>query len=563
MIEDPEATASRLAEILDRDAGWQRICAKRLNSGKQQKRRYKIIERRLETTEAQSLERNPITGIFLEQESWRHYPGGWLGSHLLGFINRDQSVQEGLEQYYHQDMKGKEGSIEVLQDARKNGLLANVVNESVQGSDLELTIDLNIQLFVEDALRRARARTSARAITAIVIDPSDGAVLALANVPDFNPNRFSAYPSKARGNRAVMGVYEPGSAFKVVTVAAALDSGSIRTDQKFLSKPGRIQVFDKSIRNHAPYGNLTLPEVLWHSSNSGAVQIALSMTPETFDRYIRRFGFGTRTGIDLPVESPGILRPLAEWERSSRHFLAMGHEISTTPLQMVTALSAVANGGLRVHPYVVRAIHHPDGRVEDRRPTAAPVTVIKPSVATYLARSLLGVVETGTARAAAIPGVAVFGKTGTAQRIQGRTYAKDKYNSSFVGFFPAEAPRYGMIVVVHDPKGTKVHGGDVAAPIFSEIGSRIMDYERARMPRQKLVVTSPVPDWSMERPLALSRPDAVPDFRGMGLRNLLQQSRRLGLRLTIKGNGRVVDQSPPAGAEIPADRRCSILLKEG
>jgi len=432
----------------------------------------------------------------------------------------------------------------------------------VPGANLKLTIDLNIQLFVEDALRRKMRQTQAKNITAIVMDPRDGAILALANTPDFNPNLFYRFNPFQRRNRAVVDLYEPGSAFKVITAAAALDSGAVSINDHFYSAEGPIKVFGKSIRNHSPYGNLSIPEILWHSSNSGAVQIARSMDTQTFYKYIQAFGFGEQTQVDLPAESNGILRPLEKWEKSSIYFLAMGHEISATPLQMIAALSAVANGGYLVQPYVVAGIEA-NGEFRKTDAGGKQGRVIKRETATALAQALTGVVERGTATAAAIPGVSVFGKTGTAQRIQGMSYAKDKFNSSFVGFFPAEAPRYGMIVVVHDPRGAQVHGGDVAAPIFSEIGTRIMAYEGSLEPDQELVVFSSAPDWRGDLPTPPEHMDTMPDLSGLGIRNLLYKTRPLDLELVIDGKGRVVKQSPPAGAPIPGDRTCKVLLKEG
>jgi len=385
----------------------------------------------------------------------------------------------------------------------------------------------------------------------------------MSSLPDFNPNEFYKVGDNARRNRAVVDVYEPGSAFKVVTVAAALDSGAISLDQIFYSSPGPIKAYDKRIRNHPPFGPLSVDEVLWYSSNSGAVQISLSMDTRVFCHYIKAFGFGDRTGIDLPAESPGIFREYAEWDSTSPYFLSMGHEISVTPLQMVVALSAVANGGYLVKPFLVNRVVNGDGTGTDTRPIDPPKRILKESTSKAMSQALLGVVSKGTAKGAGIDGVAVFGKTGTAQRIQGSTYAKNKFNSSFVGFFPAESPRYGMIVVVHDPKGAKVHGGDVAAPIFGEIGKHIMDYERASQPNRQLTVSHKGPAWSDIDPVPDSDGFTMPDFTGFGLRHLLLQSRRLRIKLEIQGSGRVLRQWPRPGAPIPENRNCSVTLNEG
>jgi len=395
------------------------------------------------------------------------------------------------------------------------------------------------------------------------MDPNTGAIKALANMPDFNPNQFTEASSFERKNRAVVDVYEPGSAFKIITVAAALDCGKIAMTDRYESEPGPIQAYGNKIRNHPPYGILSVPEILWHSSNPGAVKIALRMAPETFLGYIKAFGIGAKTDIDLPAESAGILHPLADWNKSSPYFLAMGHEVSATPLQMLVAASVIANGGKMVQPFVASRIVHPDGSGEDILPRKAPVQVIKPQTAALMAEALRGVVSRGTAKAAAIPGVRVFGKTGTAQRNDGGAYANDKYNASFVGFFPAEKPRYGMIVVVHYPKGAKFHGGEVAAPIFSEIGRRIMYYDQEMMPAKNLVVDAVMPNWPGRAVDLLQPAEVMPDLRGLGLRNLMFQSKQLGIVIDLKGSGRVVGQTPPPGSPVPEDRTCRVLRKEG
>ncbi len=561
LIENVPAVVDALAQALGHDQAWKQLMHKRLGN---KDKRYAIVDDRVTQTQQKAAEALNLKGVFFSRHPWRKYPNGWLASHVVGFINGDETTREGLEQTYSQAMAGAAGSMEVLRDGRgrKNGLAEKIVKDPIDGANLQLTMDLNLQLFLEDAMRRGMETTQAESISGIVMDPRTGAILAMANLPDYNPNNYSQAGGELRRNRAVVDIYEPGSAFKVVTVAAALDAGTTRINQTFFSSPAPIHAFDKRIRNHPPFGMLTVPEILWHSSNAGVVQIALTMTPAQFGDYIERFGFGKRTGVDLPAESPGLYRPQRQWDRTSPYFLAMGHEIGTTPLQMLTALSAVANGGLLVKPHLARELEQADGKRIDLTPKQAPTRILKQETARDLAYALRGVVEHGTAKSAAIRGTAVFGKTGTAQRILSGAYARNKYNSSFVGFFPAEAPRYGMIVVVHDPKGAKLHGGDVAAPIFAEVGNRIMDYERVNKPRHKLEMVARTPDWK-EQPTRITAMSTMPDFTGIGLRNLLQQARRLGLRLNIEGKGQVTGQSPQPGSPIPANRNCTILMSEG
>ncbi len=560
-IESPKATAEALAEILNKDLEWEQKKTRELSN---KKKRFLYVEKRVSENVIQKVKELKMQGVHYNTEMWRRYPNGWIASHILGFMNQSGSAKEGLEYLYDEEMKGKPGELEIMRDGRrkKNGLETTVVREPVIGANIQLTLDANIQLFVEDALRRAKKRTRARNLTAIVVNPSTGALLGMANIPDFNPNHFEKFTSFKRKNRAVVDVYEPASAFKIVTVAAALDSGTIKPNRFYDCEKGGIRVYDRYIKDHASFDTLSVEEILWHSSNVGSIKIGRAIPPKEFYNYITAFGFGEKTGLDLPAESSGILAPPEDWSKTTSAFLSIGHEISATPIQMLMAAAVVANKGRLVKPYIAQSIHYDDGTVKDLTPDVEPRQVIKEETAAVMVEMLKGVVTKGTAKAAQIPGVEVFGKTGTAQRIQSGKYSRDKFNASFVGFFPADAPRYGMIVVVHDPQG-KVHGGEVAAPIFSEIGEHILQYEQAREPKKQLVVSMQTPNWPSPDPVADPNGSVMPDFYGMGLRNLARQSRSMGLKLQIVGAGRVVGQTPGPGAPIPETRVCKVQLKEG
>ncbi len=559
--EDPEGTAAALAKLLGKKRAWRKRLAIKLSD---KNKYFCYIERRVDEQTVAKVRDLKLKHVYFQKEIWRKYSNGWIASHMIGFINQDGSTKEGIELSYNDVMSGTPGEREVMRDGRRrrNGLEDTVIREPVIGANVMLTVDISIQLFVEDALRRGLKTSRARNLTAIVMNPRDGAILAMANMPDFNPNHFSKYSPFQRKNRAVVDVYEPASAFKIVTVASALDSGSISPGDVFFCENGGIQVFDRYIHDNKPFGKLDVARILWHSSNVGAIKIAHTMEPKTFFNYINAFGFGTKTGVDLPAESSGILAQPSEWTMVSSSYLAIGHEISATPLQMLTAACAIANGGLLVKPYVGSAILRQDGTIEDIRPEIRPRRVIREETAVLMAKMLRGVVEHGTAKDARIPGVSVFGKTGTAQRLDRGGYSRDKFNASFVGFFPAEAPRYGIIVVVHDPQG-KVHGGEVAAPIFSLIGSQIVQYERATAPENKLHVSMRTPNWPAKKPVGSASERGMPSLIGLGTRDLVRQSRNMGLKLKIHGNGRVIRQTPKPGAPIPRDRICKVVLKEG
>ncbi len=566
LIEDPEQAAALLAQTLGRDRRWQKRQATVFAN---KKRRFAYVAKRISESHALSVRELKIRGIHVAYKSWRTYPGGWLASHVLGFMSADGGTKEGLESQLDNVMRGTPGKRIVMRDGRKQRLTLGgedpILQEPEDGAAVQLTLDANIQFFVENALRRALEQTKAKNITAIVMDPRDGRILAMANVPDFNPNQFGKFSAFERKNRAVVDVYEPASAFKIITAAVGLETGRVRlTDMIDCQKSkGGIQVYDKFIRDHKPFGILSVAEVLWHSSNVGSVKISQKVPEEQFYHYIQKFGFGQETAIDLPAESNGILRPLSEWSKVSSSFLSLGHEISVTPLQMLRAASVVANRGRMVHPYIVENVIYADGRVEPGKPRAEPVQVISPETAGKLVQALRGVVTDGTAKAAAIEGIDVFGKTGTAQRLQGSRYSRKSFNASFVGFFPVEQPRYGMMIVVHDPKGRKKHGGEVAAPIFAEIGEQIVAYDQTLSPRTKLPVYVSTPDWMERATIPAVVEGKMPDLSGLGLRNVLHQCRLLGLEVEIEGRGKVMSQWPAAGAVIPEDRTCGVVLGTG
>ena len=563
LIENAPETVAALAKALGEGETWVKTMLPRLSNPNV---RFRYIERRTTEAKASAVKKLDLKGITVGRESWRKYPNEWIASHVLGFISQDEAQSEGVERIYNTYMQGQKGAMEVLRDARgrRNGMVEKLISAPKDGSSIQLTLDMTYQNFMEDAMRRSMAATHAESITGILMDPRTGAILAMANLPDFNPNGFKDAQPATRKNRATVDHYEPGSAFKIVTVAAGIDSGAVKPDQIFDCSNRLIAAGNRRIRNHEPFKMLDVPSILWYSSNSGVAQMAEAMGPKVFSQYIHAFGFGAKTKLDVPSETPGIMRQHADWYRNSHYFLAMGHEVSSTPIQMITALAAIANDGKIVRPYLAKAAVAPDGTVTDLRPTDPPRQVISKATADYMRAALEGVVMEGTAKRAAIHGIRVFGKTGTAQRQEANgTYARNKYNSSFVGFFPAEAPRYGMIVVVHDPKGPRLHGGDVAAPIFSEIGNRIMDLERAKAPVRELLVTSRSPNWSEEALPDPESPGVMPDLRGLGLRPLMKLAQRLGISVEIMGEGRVQAQSPLPGEPIPENRNCTVTLNEG
>jgi cell division protein FtsI (penicillin-binding protein 3) len=455
-----------------------------------------------------------------------------------------------------------------------------------------LTIDESIQYVAESELDRAMAETQAIAGVVVVLDPRTGEILALANRPTFNPNRFAAFGSSRWKNRAVVDAYEPGSMFKVVTAAAALQQKVVEPEEVIDCGGGAVDVAGVRINDHAVFHDLTFREVIAKSSDVGAVRVAQRLGRDNFDRYMRDFGFGAITGIDLPGESSGLLRPTSKWSALSLASISFGQEVGVTALQMAVAVGAIANGGYLMKPLIVRQLENGAGRVLKTAPPVAVRRVIDTETADTLTRILRTVVTAGTGRHAAIPGYVVAGKTGTAQKIdaQGR-YSMIDHVASFVGYVPASRPALVILVSLDTPRGARNEGGDVAAPIFARVAEHALarlaippdDLDRVwRVSPYKpsnLVPAAYTPNGqnpgATAPPLPLGRegrgegvkpfvdsgdPGLMPDVRGLSAREAALTAARRGLLVELKGSGRVVSQTPEPGTEIEAGTRCVLML---
>ncbi len=470
-IADPGAAARRLAPILDLKVAELRT---RLDSDRQ----FVWIKRKIMPDLKRRVEALEIKGIGFMRESRRFYPKATLAAHVLGACGVDSQGLAGLEFAYDKVVQGTPGQILALRDGRGGLVLDRQRRDAKPGAGLVLTIDEVVQHLVERELEVARRATSATGASAVVIDPQTGEVLALASLPAFDPNRYGSASESARRNRALTDFYEPGSTFKMVTAAAALDRGRVHPNEVIWCENGSIVVakhrFDE---DRLPFGNLTFTEVLAKSSNVGTIKVARRLKPSEFIDTIRAFGFGRRSGIDLPGESPGILRDLEDWSGLSQASISLGQEIGVTTVQLASMTAAIANDGRWMPPHVVRTTLEPDGRAAAMPDAPQGHQVITERTARTLRRMLQEVTIEGTGRAAAIPGYSVGGKTGTAQKVDATGhYARGKYVSWFAGFVPASRPALAIVVMVDEPQGAKFHGGDVSAPVFARIAEPVLKY---------------------------------------------------------------------------------------
>ncbi len=432
-------------------------------------------------------------GIILERRFSRSYPFNENGAQLIGFCNVDNKPMGGIELQYNQYLQGKPGWKMYLRNARGEQLPSpDVPGENpIDGFDVVLTLDMEFQTILEDELKSGAEKYRAKEAQAILLDPHTGEVLAMANYPQFDPNHYRRYPISVMRNRAISDLFEPGSTFKLVLLTAALENLHLDLDKDIVfCENGKYRLFGRTVWDHKPYGWLTFRKVIENSSNIGCMKIAERLKREVLYRYARNFGFGMITGIDLPGESPGKLHPLKQFSRISHYFLSIGYEVGTTPLQLINAYAAVANGGKLMHPYILKEVLGSQKEpLYANRPEMIR-QVISEETARLVTQTLTGVVQRGTGRFAALPSLTIAGKTGTAQVYdpEKKDYDNRRHIASFVGFFPAEAPQYVLLVVVKEPRG-EYYGGRVAAPIFKNIARRLISLES--VPLEKLARQEP------------------------------------------------------------------------
>jgi cell division protein FtsI (penicillin-binding protein 3) len=467
---DRHATAGALAPILRQNAAE---LAQRLDSD----REFVWVARKLDPATSSRVRELALPGIYFLTESRRYYPMRELAAHALGYVGMDGEGLGGLEARYEDVVRGQSVSRVLLRDALRGSvaLPEHPFDEPVPGRDLHLTLDASLQYIAEKELRVAVETSRAQSGVVIVLDPSDSAILTMASYPTFDPNAFSRYAPGTWKNRAIADVFEPGSTFKMVTAAAAFESLKVSPEDPFFCENGRIVLGKTRINDHKSFGHLTFREVIAKSSNVGVIKAALIVGDERLHSMITAFGFGRRSGVDLPGESPGIVHPVERWSRIAKAYISFGQGISVTPLQLANSFAALANGGVVHRPYLVRAIGH-DGVREEVERQPAFGRAITPQTAVTLERVLETVVTAGTGRRADVPGYRVAGKTGTAQKvIPGVGYSPNGRMASFVGFVPARRPRLVCLVLLDEPRGL-THGGDVAAPVFQAVMKQALLY---------------------------------------------------------------------------------------
>jgi cell division protein FtsI (penicillin-binding protein 3) len=513
-----------------------------------------------------------------ETDKKRFYPQGELGVHVVGIANIDQRGVEGIEKVFDSVLQGDSERYLAVRDGRGGAVLQLVRPASKTPRDVVLTLDLGLQHIVERELDRAWRESESHAAAAILLDPTTGEILALANRPTTDANAYGAATAEDRRNRAVVDQYEPGSTFKVITASTALELGTVNPEQLFDCQNGKITVATTTIHDHNPYGVLSVRQILEKSSNVGIIKVGRTIAPERFDEFVRKFGFGRRAGIELPGECPGLVTPLRSWSALTRASMSMGQEIAVSALQAASAIATVANGGVRVPPRIVLGTRDAAGRVEPG-PRPEPVQVISERTARTIAGILEGVIVRGTGTKAAVPGYRLAGKTGTAQKVvKGQGFSHKQFVASFAGFGPLEAPRLAGVLVLDCPGGGVYYGGQVAAPAFGRIMADALAYLRVPPQEDPVLVADANPSGAGDRsvrskaaargsgetavaasPIATA-PGQVPDVRGLSLREAVFALSARGYRAQVAGSGTVVEQAPLPGTVLAGGGVCGIRL---
>jgi cell division protein FtsI (penicillin-binding protein 3) len=554
-IDDPQQTAARLCRALDDCDGETRAG---LYDRLTKKKPFQYVKRHVSPDEAQRVRALGLDGIGFMTESHRFYPNRNLLGPILGYVGLDNKGLGGLEQSYNSVIRGADGKVIVVTDAKKKAF-DRIERPPSAGASIELTIDSVLQHEVERELAAGIADNNAEGGVAIVMDPWTGEILAMASEPAFNPNVFGKIDPDLRHNRAVESIYEPGSTFKTVTASAALEEKVLTPETLIDCAPGYIDVGSRRVHDVHTYGALTFTDVIVKSSNVGAIRAGFRIGPERLERYVRRFGFGSRLlEQELPAESPGIV-----WSKLSDDALtsvSMGYQVGVTPLQMATAVSSIANGGVLMRPHIVRATIR-NGVRQPVAPLALRRTV-NADTASTLTTIMEGVVERGTAKTAQIDGYTIAGKTGTAAKLVDGQYSKSQYMSSFVGFFPSRKPMLTVLVIIDTPRNGAYYGGAVSGPVFkriAEVAIRHVGIPRTITPEAPVVIarassagtTRPVTFVSPWRASAPATPNGLmPDLRGLSARAAVRTLARVGLVPRLKGDGFVAAQSPAAGSPL-------------
>lgn len=583
MVRDVAGTVKALSPILEMS---EKELLEKIAGGK----RFAWLKRRISYDTMKKVAELKLPGVSSIEESRRFYPNGELASQVLGAVGHDSQALSGIELLYNDVLSSKKRSVTYKRDAHGRLYAAPVgYEEQSDVGNIYLSIDKQIQFIADSALKRAAEEFQARAGIALVMDVNTGELLAMSNSAEFDPNRYSKYPMPSWRNINVTDTFEPGSTFKVLIVASAIDLGKVKPDTKVFCENGAIKIQSAVLKDHAPYGDLPVEDVIKFSSNIGALKVANKMEKQDLYEKLKSFGVGVETEIEYPGEVNGILRNYKSWQPVELGTIAFGQGVSVTPLQMVTAYSSVVNGGMHYKPRLVERIVDRDGVVRSGETPIVLGSPINAQTSEIMRKMMARVVEKGgTGTKAASESYSIGGKTGTAQKAieGGNGYAKGKYFASFIGFAPVDAPRIVVMVGLDEPKGS-YYGGAVSAPAVKEIVERTLRYldvpsrespvlytaeaeKKSEVPATTVEVkdvaevktTETKPAEEVKSPEKFVKAGGesyvMPDMTGLTMREVLSASGTAKINAEVTGSGIAVNQVPAPGAVIKEGERFSV-----
>ena len=566
-IKDRAEFAAKIANSTGRDIEYY---LKKIDT----KKSFVVIEHKLRQNKVKPLLEQIIPGLVVERKSRRYYPQENVASQTVGFTDVDDKGLTGIEKEFNSYLAGKAGWVVKQVDGKGRSQIKTSfpIKPPIDGSNIQLTIDLEYQSILHEELNRRINETNAKGAIGIIINPQNGSILAMSSMPDFNPNQHGLSPIENQKNRVLTDQFEPGSTYKVVTATAAVATNAVSLYEEFNCKEGKINVAGKIISDHEIFGLLTFPQIIAHSSNVGMIKIAQKLGQEPLYTFSRDFGFGSPTGIQFPGESKGKLRQTKNWSEMSLAEVSIGYEVGVTALQLASAYAAIANGGYLIKPSLIKQILSAKGEVIYSEKPEIIRKIANPEIMETVKDMLVDVVQYGTGEKAKIKGWSIAGKTGTAYKFIDGAYS-NKYISNFAGFFPAEKPQVVGVIILDEPKYGYHWGGYGAAPVFRRIAQRIINVDDSikHHKKEKRPTETVIANNDNEKSLiALSTVNSlkkyqdgyaiVPNVRGMSIRKAKSILKKSNLRAKFEGSGQVVWQSPAPGTKKLPGTICTIGL---
>ena len=570
-VSDKDASASLLSSLTKKT---KQFYLKKLNSNK----KFEFLERNIRFNQSEVKLIQKFEGLDIKKVYRRSYPHGPVVSQILGYNDTDGNGISGLEKDYNSELSGKSG-IAIKSKGWKGKFQSRSglpFTAPINGSDISLTLDLNYQSILQEELIRRMKETESKSAMGLIMNPQSGAILAMSSVPSFDNNNFSQFSISQHHSKVLTDQFEPGSTFKIVAATASLAENIVALEQEFSCENGEFDYFGSTIKDHEPYEQLTISQIIKYSSNIGIIKIAEEVGSNSIYKYAKLFGFGTPTNFDMAGETAGKIKPEKEWSRISIGQISMGHEVAVNTLQLAVAFSAIANNGFIVKPYIIDKIYNKDKNLEQKTMSLVKRQISSEKKINEIKEMLRQVVLNGTGTEADIKGWNVAGKTGTAQKYINGKYSNDHFISNFVGFFPASKPEILSVIVLDEPKSPMHWGGIGAAVAFKRVIKRIINMDDR--------ITPPVKEKRQEKPnhfvyseldrmiarnqipYALSTTNIqkrieVPNVLGKSLKKAISILSNAGLKVKVNGSGQVIEQFPKPGRLIKNSKLCTLTLK--